>query len=96
MIQKCTITELMEGNNKSVDGHLTFPVLISGSTVNEGTAYAIVATVGEYSYIRQQTKLDADDESPLQEKLEVIATQVGYFGIISAIATVAAIIGKIV
>lgn len=55
-----------------------------------------MVTVGEYSYIRQQTKLDADDESPLQEKLEVIATQVGYFGIISAIATVVAIIGKII
>jgi magnesium-transporting ATPase (P-type) len=67
----------MEGTNKNVEGALTFPLLISGSTVNEGTVYGVVVTVGEYTYIRQQTKLDSDDESPLQEKLEVIATQVG-------------------
>lgn len=38
MIQKCTIAELMEGNNKTIEGAMTFPVLISGSLINEGTA----------------------------------------------------------
>lgn len=46
LIQKCTIAELLEGSNKTIEGKDTFPILISGSLINEGTAYAIVLTVG--------------------------------------------------
>lgn len=46
LIQKCTIAELMEGSNKTIENATTFPILISGSLINEGTAYAIVLTVG--------------------------------------------------
>jgi len=46
LIQKCTIAELMEGTNKTIENATTFPILISGSLINEGTAYAIVLTVG--------------------------------------------------
>jgi len=40
--------------------------------------------VGENTYLRQQTKLDATEESPLQEKLAIIAEQIGLFGLTSA------------
>jgi len=36
-----------------------------------------VISVGDNTYIRQQTKLDAEDVSPLQEKLGVIAEEIG-------------------
>lgn len=69
--------------------------MISGSTISEGTAYVLVISVGENTYIRQQTKLDADDESPLQEKLTIIAEQIGTFGTIAAGSTVLVIWGKV-
>lgn len=95
LIQKCTIAEIMEGSNKTVENNPTFPILISGSLINEGTAYAIVLTVGHNTYLRQQTKLEENEDSPLQEKLAEIAEQIGNFGMIAAGLTVIAIWGKI-
>lgn len=79
-----------------MDAKERFCVMISGSTVNEGTAYGYIMAVGENTYIRQQTKLDASDESPLQEKLTIIAEQIGNFGLISAGLTVLVIWAKII
>jgi Ca2+ transporting ATPase len=55
-----------------------------------------VLTVGDNTYIRQQTKLDASDESPLQEKLSIIAEQIGVFGMVSAFLTVLVITTKVI
>lgn len=52
-------------------------------------------TVGDKTYIRQQTKVDAQEETPLKQKLGVIATQLGQFGLSSAMIIVVVIWVKI-
>lgn len=44
-----------------------------------------MVSVGDNTYIRQQTKLIAEDASPLQEKLSVIAEEIGKFGLSAAL-----------
>jgi len=43
-----------------------------------------VLSVGAETYIRKQTLLDPMQVTPLQEKLEVIADQIGTFGFLAA------------
>jgi Ca2+ transporting ATPase len=63
--------------------------MISGSKVMEGTGTMVVAAVGENStYGKLKKKIQhADDTTPLQEKLTVLADQVGVVGMYSAGAT---------
>jgi Ca2+ transporting ATPase len=65
------------------------PFLISSSKVMEGTGMMVVAAVGKNSYYgKLKLKIQhADDTTPLQEKLTVLANQVGDVGMISAGAT---------
>lgn len=59
------------------------PFLISGSKVIEGTGEMLVIAVGEKSYQGQQKKLmmeEEKEESPLQQKLAVLADQIGLIG----------------
>jgi len=59
------------------------PFLLSGSKVIEGTGEMIVIAVGEKSYQGQQKKLmmeEEKEESPLQQKLAVLADQIGMMG----------------
>ena len=65
------------------------PFMISSSKVMEGTGLIVVAAVGENSYYGKLKKKiqHADDKTPLQEKLEVLANQVGDVGMYSAAAT---------
>ena len=55
----------------------------------EGTGLMVVAAVGKYSYYgKLKMKIQhADDTTPLQEKLTVLANQVGDVGMYSAGAT---------
>ena len=63
--------------------------MISSSKVMEGTGLMVVAAVGRNSYYgKLKMKIqDADDTTPLQEKLTVLADQVGVVGMYSAAAT---------
>lgn len=63
--------------------------MISSSKVNEGTGLYVVTAVGKNSYYGKlkQTLLATDDTTPLQEKLTVLADQVGVVGMYSAAAT---------
>ena len=65
------------------------PFMISSSKVMEGTGLMVVAAVGKNSYYgKLKMKIqDADDTTPLQEKLTVLADQVGVVGMYSAAAT---------
>ena len=59
------------------------PFLISGSKVIEGTGEMIVIAIGEKSYQGQQKKLmmeEKKEDSPLQQKLTVLADQIGMMG----------------
>lgn len=63
------------------------PFLISGSKVMEGTGEMIVIAVGERSFQGKQKKLmmeEKKEESPLQQKLAVLADQIGYLGTVAA------------
>lgn len=63
------------------------PFLISGSKVMEGTGEMIVIAVGEKSFQGKQKKLmmeEQKEESPLQQKLAVLADQIGYLGTVAA------------
>lgn len=55
----------------------------------EGTGLMLVAAVGRNSYYGKlkETLLGTDDTTPLQEKLTVLADQVGVVGMYSAAAT---------
>ncbi len=75
--------------NLKDESHKINPFLLSGSKVIEGTGEMIVIAVGEKSYQGQQKKLMMDEvkeESPLQQKLAVLADQIGYMGTIAASA----------
>lgn len=97
MIAKCTLQDVTDGKSgeEDIPADKRYCMMVSGSTVSEGTAFGLVVTVGENTYIRKQTKLDADDESPLQEKLADIADQIGNFGTAAAALTVLVIWAKV-
>lgn len=65
------------------------PFLISSSKIMEGTGIMLVACVGKNSYYgKLKMKIQAaDDTTPLQEKLTILADQVGVVGMYSAAAT---------
>lgn len=68
------------------------PFLISSSMVMEGTGTMLVAAVGKNSYYgKLKMKIQQDqEETPLQQKLTILADQVGKVGMFSAAATFAA------
>ena len=68
--------------------------LISGSTLSSGTAKAVVIATGANSrWGKSKSKLQKDSpDTPLQEKLEVLANQIGYFGMAVAALTGGAMI----
>ena len=73
------------------------PVVFSGTNSCEGQCKFIVLAVGKYSIkgkIREtvlQSQEADDSKTPLEEKLETIAGQVGYFGLASAVITLVAL-----
>jgi P-type Ca2+ transporter type 2B len=64
----------------------TNPFLISGSKVIEGTGEMIVIAVGKHSFLGKQKLMLQEDkeETPLQQKLAVIADDIGKLGMFSA------------
>lgn len=67
---------------------------MSGTKVQEGSGKMLVIVVGEQSCIgRIKEKIKQDDEAtPLQQKLEAIANDIGKFGFISACIIVGALL----
>lgn len=67
------------------------PILMSGTKVLTGEGKMLVLVVGEASCIGKIRALLESDESqptPLQQKLEVLATDIGKFGLYSALVIV--------
>jgi len=68
------------------------PILLAGTKVMQGTGAYIVLNVGKNGAIGMIEELCEDSEgevTPLQMKLETIAENIGTFGLVSAIFTVA-------
>lgn len=66
------------------------PILVSGTTFKQGTGSMVVIAVGVNSAIGRIKKTiedNNDDETPLQKKLDKIATDIGKFGLVCAILT---------
>lgn len=70
------------------------PFLISGSKIMEGTAYMIVLAIGLNSRegINKSKLQKEDDDTPLQQKLAILADQIGKIGIVSATFTFLALL----
>lgn len=71
--------------------------LISGSKINEGTGAMLVLATGVNSqYGKLKTVLQKEDEeTPLQQKLTILAEQIGHVGMYSAGATFICMLGHI-
>ena len=80
---------IQEGTKDSAGAHdVASPVLLSGSRILSGEGKMIVIAVGNLSAIGKiQHLLESGEEqaTPLQQKLEQIAEDIGKFGLISAI-----------
>jgi Ca2+ transporting ATPase len=80
-----------------VDGEKTNPFIISSSKILEGTGKMLVLAIGEHSqYGILKKKIQAsDDETPLQQKLSILAEQIGHVGMVAAALTFLCMLGHI-
>jgi Ca2+ transporting ATPase len=74
------------------------PFLISSSKILEGTGKMIVLAIGEHSQygILKKKIQQSDDETPLQQKLSVLAEQIGHVGMVAAALTFLCMLGHII
>jgi Ca2+ transporting ATPase len=67
------------------------PIMMSGTKIVSGTGFMLVITVGKYSVMGkiQEKILDKEDKegTPLEQKLEKIANDIGIFGLVGASTT---------
>ena len=90
-VDKCIIKrneKRVAGEKKSAHS-VPSPVMLSGTQVATGEGWFICTVVGENSAIGQILKnLEAEDEdTPLQKKLNDIATDIGKIGMLAALLT---------
>jgi len=110
LIQKCTYEECVAKKEKALhssrelkaDKHfLPSPLFLSGTTMKSGTGWMLVLAVGINSIggaIQEAVKKSQEDEdfkTPLEIKLEVIAEDIGKFGLASALLTLGALLFKL-
>lgn len=69
------------------------PILVSGTAIKQGTGMMVIVSVGENSAIGrirkavEENEEDEDNETPLQKKLDKIASDIGKFGLVCAVLT---------
>jgi magnesium-transporting ATPase (P-type) len=81
----------MEFSKEKPSSHaVPSPIMLSGTQVATGEGWFVCTVVGDHSAIGQILKnLEAEEEeTPLQIKLEVIATDIGKLGMYAALLTV--------
>ena len=86
--------ELLD-KSESKDSKLPSPLILSGTNCIEGSGKAIVLAVGDHSQkgIIRRTVDNAQEnnQTPLEEKLERIASMIGYFGLGAGVVTLIAL-----
>lgn len=86
------LVQEMGGIEKVSDKEIPSPLLISGTQIQTGEGYFLIVVVGEHSMKGKINKKIGDQSgsgmTPLQEKLEAIATDIGKLGMIAAYITV--------
>jgi len=93
-IKKCDekIGEIMEEGRENLVGNheVPSPILVSGTKISNGTGKMVIFLVGKGSSIgkiKETVDSNKKDITPLQEKLEKIAEDIGKFGLIAAVLT---------
>lgn len=79
----------MKGNEKPSAHAVPSPVMLSGTQVATGEGWFVCTVVGDNSAIGQIMKnLEAvEEDTPLQKKLDDIATDIGKIGMYGALTT---------
>ena len=87
---------------KGDSGKYPSPMVFSGTTVKEGEGWMLVLATGPNSqagrireHVMQNKEDDESNKTPLELKLEVIAEDIGKFGLWSAIITLVALLVKL-
>ena len=100
-LENCSkkMTEFYSQKDKEWDSHYSVPspILLSGTEISEGSGKMIVIAVGEYSCMGKiiSTLSEVNDEkTPLEMKLEIIASDIGKIGFYTAIGTVLVLISR--
>jgi Ca2+ transporting ATPase len=94
--ETCLIQKESMHSNEDFE-HLASPLVYAGTEVIDGQAQFMVLSVGKYTVsgeIREnviENQEAEDSKTPLEEKLEDIATMIGYFGLGAAIVTLIAL-----
>lgn len=93
-INKCLekVAEIMEEGRENLVGNheVPSPILVSGTKIANGTGKMVIFLVGKGSSIgkiKETVDSNKKDITPLQEKLEKIAEDIGKFGLIAAVLT---------
>lgn len=86
----------MTGESDAIKKGESDPFLISGTSVTEGVGRMLVVAVGVHS---QKGKIKAllqkeQEDTPLQEKLEIVAAAIGQLGLVVAILTLTVLVGQ--
>ena len=92
---KTSETALTGESNEQPKSVMVDPFLLSGTTMSSGECTMLVTAVGENSrWGKIRAGLEIEERpTPLQEKLEVVADQIGNVGKVAAAATFIAVVG---
>lgn len=80
----------LSGESEPVNINEKNPFLLAGTKVQDGSGKMLVTTVGmrtEWGKLMETLSEEGDDETPLQAKLNGVATVIGFIGLIFAVVT---------
>lgn len=88
--EKVEEEKFSKANNERTNHDLPSPILVSGTQIQTGEGWFLVIVVGKHSCLGKiMAKLSTKiEQTPLQIKLEEIATDIGKLGMIAAAITV--------
>ena len=102
LMRKETLENCIKNKEKYKDKKFPSPLVFSGTTVKEGSAWMLVLAVGKNSasgkireHVMQNKNDEESNQTPLEIKLGDIAEDIGTFGLWSAILTFAALLFKL-
>lgn len=87
----------LSGESEPVNVYEDRPFLLSGTKVQDGSAKMLVTTVGmrtEWGKLMETLSEGGDDETPLQVKLNGVATIIGKIGLVFAVLTFIVLTGR--
>ncbi|KAI4321090.1 hypothetical protein MLD38_034511 [Melastoma candidum] len=85
----------LTGESEPVHVHASNPFLLSGTKVQDGSCRMLVTTVGmrtQWGKLMATLSEGGDDETPLQVKLNGVATVIGQIGLFFAVVTFAVLV----